>query len=228
MRGKQGRLAFAYLVHERTRPVPKEELVTIIWPHETSPSWEGALSAITSRIKTTLSIGSLKQQGLSFISSSGQYQLDLPADVWIDLEAGASAIDRAEAHLRNGSTEHVLGPAGAAAAIARRPFLPGIDGFWEDSMRGKLQRQLLRALDCLSESQRVLGEPMVAVETATEAVKLDNLRERAYQVLMNAYSAAGNPAEALNVYHRFREILAAEVGTEPSRQTQEIYLGLLE
>ena len=228
MRGKQGRLAFAYLVHERTRPVPKEELATIIWPHEISPAWEGALSAITSRIRTILSMDPLKQQGVSFFRSSGQYQLDLPADVWIDIEAGASAIDRAEGHLRNGSTEQVLGPAGAAACIARRPFLSGIDGFWVDSIRGKLQRQLLRALDCLSESQRLVGEPMVAVETATEAVKLDNLRERGYQLLMHAYSAAGNRAEALNVYHQCREILAAEVGAEPSQQTQAIYLDLLE
>lgn len=45
---------------------------------------------------------------------------------------------------------------------------------------------------------------------------------------MHADSAAGNRAEALNVYHQFREILSAEVGTEPSEQTQAIYLGLLE
>ena len=157
IRGKQGRLAFAYLVHERTRTVPKEELATIIWPDEMSPAWEGALSAITSRIRTMVSIEPLKKEGVSFFRSSGQYQLDLPADVWIDLEAGFSAVDRAEAHLRNGSPEQVLGPAGAAACIGRRPFLPGIEGFWADSLRGKLHRQLLRALDCLPESQRLVG-----------------------------------------------------------------------
>lgn len=64
--------------------------------------------------------------------------------------------------------------------IARRPFLPGIEGLWVDSARGKLQRQLGRALDFLSESQLLLGEPMVAVETATEAIRLDTLREKAY------------------------------------------------
>jgi len=42
--------------------------------------------------------------------------------------------------------------------------------------------------------------------------------------LMQAYSAAGNRAEALNVYHQCREILAAE----PSQETQDIYLSLLE
>ena len=45
---------------------------------------------------------------------------------------------------------------------------------------------------------------------------------------MHAYSTAGNRAEALNVYHQLREILSAEVGTEPSDQTQAIFLALLE
>ena len=46
--------------------------------------------------------------------------------------------------------------------------------------------------------------------------------------MMQAYSAAGNRAEALNVYHQCREILAAELGAEPSQETQDIYLSLLE
>ena len=71
IRGKQGRLAFAYLVHERTRTVPKEELATVIWPDEMSPAWEGALSAITSRIRTMVSIEPLKKEGVSFSAAPG-------------------------------------------------------------------------------------------------------------------------------------------------------------
>lgn len=129
LRGKQGRLVFAYLVSERTRPVPKEELATVVWQDDLSPAWEGALSALTSRLRSLLSKPPLKDHGVSFARSSGQYQVGLPTDVWIDVEAVASSVDRAEAHIRSGNPEHVLGPAGAAVAIARRPFLPGIEGF---------------------------------------------------------------------------------------------------
>ncbi len=229
LRGKQGRLVFAYLVSERIRPVPKEELATVVWQDDDlSPAWEGALSALTSRLRSLLSKPPLRDQGVYFARSSGQYQVGLPTDVWIDVEAVASSVDRAEAHMRSGNPKYVLGPAGAAVAIARRPFLPGIEGFWADSVRGRLQRQLGRALDCLSESQMLLGEPTVAVETATEAIRLDNLRERAYLLLMQANSAMGNRAEAVRVYHRFRELLADQIGTDPSKQTEAIYLGLLE
>ena len=227
-RGKQGRLLFVYLVCERARPVSREELAAVLWPDDQSPSWEAALSALTSRLGTLLSVEDLATRGVSFYRSLGQYQLRLPSDVWVDMEAGTSALDRAEAALRSGDAERALGPATVAATIARRPFLPGVDGFWRESLRGKLERQLLRALDCLGEMQLVKGEPGAAVETALEAIGLDPYRERNYRCLMQGYASTGNRAKAVETYHRFRGLLAEELGTEPEPETQALYLKLLD
>lgn len=228
-RGKQGRLLFTYLASERTRPVPREELAKIIWPGEMALSWEVALSALISRLRGLLSLDGLKNQGIALSSSFGQYHLRLPKDTWIDLEAVTSAVDNAEGALRSGGADPqgVLGPATVAVSIARRPFLSGIDGEWVESQRRKLERQLLRALDCLSTMWLRIGEPSLAVETATQTVALDPFRERSYQLLMHAYDASGNKAEAVRLYHRLAEILAAELGTGPSAKTEAIYSGLL-
>lgn len=137
-RGKQGRLLFVYLVIERSRPVAKEELASVLWPDEQSEAWEAALSALTSRLAALL--GSVEVEGISFSRSFGQYQIRLPADAWVDIEAGNSALDRAEAAVRVGEARKALGPAAVAASITRRPFLPGVDGFWRESLQGKLQR----------------------------------------------------------------------------------------
>ena len=213
---------------ERTRPVSREELATVLWPDHLSVSWEGALSALTSRLGSLLSMDGLKVRGVSFAREFGQYQIRLPGEVWIDLEAATSALDRAESALRIGDPGRALGPATVAAAIARRPFLPDQDGFWQDTQRRKLERQLLRALDCIHQMQLSRGEPELAVETALEAVILDPYRERTYQCLMQAYVATGNTAKAVNVYHQFRGLLAQELGTEPSAQTEALYLELLD
>lgn len=69
LRGKQGRLAFAYLVTHRVRPVPREELAEVVWPGEMAPAWEGALSALMSRIRGLLSREPLKTLGVSLSSS---------------------------------------------------------------------------------------------------------------------------------------------------------------
>ena len=227
-RGKQGRLVFAYLVCERTRPVSREELAAVVWAENLSHAWEGALSSLTSRLAALLSMDVLKAQGLSFNRGFGQYQVRLPGDAWIDLEAGTSALDRAESALRSGEAGSALGPATVAASIARRPFLPGLNGFRQDSQRNKLERQLLWALDCLYEMQVFRGEKELAVETAMEAVALDPYRERTQRFLMDAYAAIGNKAKAVSVYHEFRRLLADELGADPSSETEALYLKLLD
>ena len=227
LRGRQGRLLFAYIVCERTRPVSKEELAAVVWPGDLSISWEGALSALVSRLATVLSSSPLKAQGVRLSRGYGQYQLHLPADAWIDIEAGLSALVRAEAALRKGQPGSLLGAATVAATIARRPFLTGVDGYWAESQRSRLSRQLLRALDCLYEQQVARGELALAVETAIEAITLDPYRERAHLQLMRAYDVTGNRAKAVDVYHRLRVLLAEELGTEPSPETGDLYLELL-
>ncbi len=227
-RGKQGRLLFVYLVSERSRSVAKEELASVLWPEEQSEAWEAALSALTSRLAALLASDELVDQGVSFSRQFGQYQLKLPADAWVDIEAGNSALDRAEAAVRAGESRKALGPAAVAASIARRPFLPGVDGFWRESLQQKLERQLIRALDCLGEMQLEIGEPQTAVETALEALRLDPYRERTHRCLMRAYAATGNRAKALSTYHEFRKLLGEEVGAEPESETQALYLKLLD
>lgn len=227
LRGKQGRLAFSYLVNERTRPVSRGELANIVWPEQMPQSWEVSLSALMSRLHSTLSADALRVQGVSLARGFGNYQLLLPVDAWIDLEAGFSAIDAAEGALRNGNSKRVLGPATVAATIARRPFLAGVGGEWADSQRGKLERQLVRALDCLSQMWLSADEPALAIETAMEAIAIDPFREISHQLLMRSHVAIGNPSEAVRVYHRLRELLAEELGTDPSNETESLYVELL-
>jgi len=71
----------------------------------------------------------LEDLGMSFSRQYGQYQLRLPSDAWVDIEAGNSALDWAEAAVRNGEARNDLGSAAVAASIARRPFLTGVEGF---------------------------------------------------------------------------------------------------
>lgn len=47
-----------------------------------------------------------------------------------------------------------------------------MDRFWADAQRGKLERQLFQALDCLAEMRLASGEAGHAVESAFEALSL--------------------------------------------------------
>ena len=226
-RGKQGRLAFVYLVSERNRSVQREELAGVIWGEELPDTWELSLSWLISRLRRLLSVDALNGRGVSLTSDLGQYELRLPSETWVDLDACAMAVDRAEGALRVDKPQRILGPATVAVNISRRPLLPGIEGEWADSQRRRLERIRLRALDCLSKMWLAKGESDLAVETATEAIELDGFRESSYQLLMQAHIQAGNPANAFYAYHRLRRLLKNELGTTPSQATEALHEDLL-
>lgn len=169
----------------------------------------------------------LSAQGMTVVHSFGQYQLILPAETWVDVEIGGACLDAAEGALKLGALHRVLGPAYVTATIARRPFLPGDDGEWVESQRRKLKRQLLRALHCLAQMWIATQEAPLAVEAGTEAVCLDLYNEFSYQLLMRAYDAIGNRAEAVNTYHQLHDILSEDLGIDPSAETEALYMDLL-
>jgi DNA-binding SARP family transcriptional activator len=223
--GRQGRLTFAYLAYERFRAVSRDELAEELWPGAVPPSWERSLSALISKLRALLAGAALP--GVTLNGSFGHYQLSLPADVWIDIEAATGAIDRAESALRAVQPQEARGWALVAYQISRRTFLMGEEGSWVTAKRFELRDVLVRAHECLSEPSIWHTEPEYAVKHAREAVALEPFRETAYQLLMRAHAAVGNRAEALRTYERCRNLLSEELGVSPSSQTEAVYLDIL-
>ena len=222
--GRQGRRAFAYLALERAHPVPIDELADAVWG-TSSPSgaWETALSAIVSKLRACL-------RGLdprcAVTTAAGCYQLALPPDAWVDVEAARDALDQAEGHVHAGRTKAAWGPANVAAWIAARPFLAGVDGAWITRVRTSLLSVRVRALECLTAVALANGEHPLAAQLAREVVDLEPFRETGWQRLMRALAAAGNRAEALRTYAQCRKLLANKLGVAPSPETEAIARGL--
>ena len=122
--GRQGRVAFAMLSAERDRAVSTDELSEQLWGGAPPDAWEVALRSIVSKLRGAL--GRVGLDGHGWIEHAfGCYQLRLPSDAWVDLEAASDAVHRAEAALRDGDPDDAMGWSRAATAIARRGFLPG-------------------------------------------------------------------------------------------------------
>jgi DNA-binding SARP family transcriptional activator len=224
--GPQGRLAFAYLVLERHHPVSRQQLAEVLWPDSLPVSWDGALSAVVSKLRTALA--RLGKDGPATLESGfGCYQLRLPPDTWVDVEAASQALHVAETAIRQGNPEGAWGWDDIARYIARRPFLPGEEGPWVDRVRAGMRDVLVRALYCGSFSRLCSHDPDLAVKAADEAVNLEPFREMGWQCLMRAHFACGNRAEALRVYERCRKLLAEELGISPSAATEAVYVEIL-
>ena len=158
----------------------------------------------------------------------GCYRLALPVGAWIDVDAAASAVDRAEAARAAGALDEARGQGSTAAELARRTFLPGEEGTWVEEQRRDLRDILVRSLECLRDTALADGKLGDAVRYAADITELEPFRESSYRALMQAHAAAGNPAEALRVYERCRRFLAEELGAYPSVESEAAYLEILQ
>jgi SARP family transcriptional regulator, regulator of embCAB operon len=224
--GRQGRVAMAMLVLERQRPVTRDELAEELWPAEPPPSWEKAVMALISKLRAVLRQAGLGDEALE--TAFGCYQLRLPSDTWVDVEAAADGVHRAETALAAGRPLEAYPWAAVGYFVGRRPFLAGEDGPWVRRRRIQLRELNLRALDCAVETTAANGEVADAIQAAEDALAIEPLRETTYQRLMRVHAQSGNRAEALRTYERCRVLLGEELGVPPSPETVAVYEEILQ
>ena len=93
---------------------------------------------------------------------------------------------------------------------------------WAIGARDRLNANFLRAVNVLGARLEAQGQWEHAIPLYSRALELDNLAEGLYRRLMVAYREYGEPAEALNVYRRCREMLSIVLNTKPSSETEAI------
>lgn len=224
--GPQGQVAFAYLVLNRRGPVSRGTLADVLWHGRPPRSWDSALSAIVSRLRSLLNQAGV-DGAATLTGAHGAYEMRLPAGTWIDHEAAVEAIHEAEALIAGGDFKKAYGPSAVARLVARRPFLPGQDSRFIEERRQQMDSVLVRALECRSRVYLWNDEFPLAAEAARELLALRPLWESGYRLLMRAHTEAGNAAEALRVYEECRQVIADELGVGPSPETRALHAEVL-
>jgi DNA-binding SARP family transcriptional activator len=219
---RQGRLAFAILVLERQRPVSTDELVDLLWPGQPPARHLLAVSALISKLRRLFLRTGLGPDAIAHAFNC--YQLKLPADAWVDTEIAFDSLHQAEGALRKDDHASAYGPAVVAAAILRRPFMPGEYGDWVEARREKFRTALVRVLDCLVRLHDWNREPTLAIAAAEEAVSLEPYRESGYRNLVALQMRAGNQIEARRTFHRCQELFARELGTKPLAELERLLM----
>jgi len=218
--GRQGRLLFTYLVVNRHRYVPRDELAEALWREPDPAAIDTRLNPLLSKLRRVF--------GVSSVGGRSAIRLCLPV-AWVDLEAAAEAIHRAESSVAQQDWARAWGPALTALLVAERDFLPGEDVPWIDEIRHQLTELRLRALECYAAAGLGLGrtELAAAVRAGQQLTRLAPLRESGYRYLMQAHAAQDNLAEALGVYAELSERLRDQLGVSPSPATRQLYQELL-
>ena len=198
LHGRQGRVVLAMLAVEHRRAVSPDEIAEELWPREMPAAWPGVVAV------------------------QGGYRFVLPPGTSVDLEVAAAAVHRAETLIAKGDLVAGGAEALTASMIASRPFLPGADGPWATMTRDRAGDIRIRALESLARLWLVKGDAGQAARDAEAILRLDPFRESALRLAIEAHVTAGDRPVAAHAYRRSRELLAKELGIEPSPETEEI------
>jgi DNA-binding SARP family transcriptional activator len=208
--GRQGRLLFAYLVANRDRTATRDEVIDALWPD----GRDGGLAPLLSKVRRVVPLDGLRP--------------DVP-ELWVDLEAAAASVHRAESALALGRPHEAWGPSQVAMFVSGRPFLVGEEARWIDAQRRSLSALHVRAVEAYAAATAAIGgtELSAAVRAGRRLVELEPYRETGYRILMDALDREGNTAEALRVYDSLRCRLRDDLGITPSQPTQDLHRRLL-
>jgi DNA-binding SARP family transcriptional activator len=216
---RQARVLAALLVLRRERPMRREELIEAIWPEATWGQHEGALRVLLSAVRRVF--------GSDALPGRTELRLELPDDVWIDVEQAAADVAVAEAALREERLADASAAAHAAAGLLAEPFLAGETAAWIEDARRELDDLAVSAHELEARAELQAENPREAARAARELVARAPYREGGHALLMEALAAEGNTAEALLAYERLRQLLRDELGTSPSRAVSELHARLL-
>ena len=217
--GRQGRLLFTYLVVNRHRQVARDELAEALWREPDPAAVDARLNPLVSKLRKVFGNDAVE----------GRSTVRLHVSAWVDLEAAAESIHRAESSVAQQDWIRAWGPALLALFVAERGFLTGEDASWIDEIRHQLTETHVRALECYAATELGIGgtELEGAVRAGRQLIRVAPLRESGYRYLMHALAAQDNVAEALHVYGRLCDCLRDQLGVSPSPATRQLYERLL-
>ena len=221
LRGKQVPLLLAYLVLNRDRPVGRDELIGALWPETAPRSQDAAMRTLLSRLRSAL--------GRDIVSGRDELGLALPEPAWVDVEAAASEVWRAQRALESGDARAAWALAQVPLNIASRGLLPGTQASWLEPRRQELADMRLQALEVIGRAGLSLGGTQLgSVERAARTlIDSEPYRESGYVLLMAALEAQGNSAEGLRVFEQLRALLRDELGVAPSPEAIQAHERLL-
>lgn len=101
-------------------------------------------------------------------------------------------------------------------------LLPGWYDDWVVFERERLNQLRLHAMERTAALLTRRRELDTALQLALEAVRAEPLRETANAVLMSVYLAEGNVSDAIHQLHVFQDLLARELGLEPSPALRQL------
>ena len=213
MSNKKLACLLAYLACTASEPQPRERLSTLFWGSHFDTQANQNLRQTLFRLRQILGPDALESDD-EFVSLNEAVIL--------------SDVGRFKDLVREGSRDAL----GEASDLYRGRLVDDIGlaeqdwSEWLSGERERLSELALGALVRLGEQELAAGSAERALNAGQRAIALNNMREDAHRLIVQALAATGRKAEALKHYQNLVELLKQELNTEPDVATRALAAGL--
>ncbi|TGZ01438.1 BTAD domain-containing putative transcriptional regulator [Streptomyces rhizosphaericola] len=223
---RKQRIVLATLLARPNTPVSVDVLTDAVWPDDPPRTARKNLQVYVSAARTLLG-GTGDDDRERVVHGCGGYRLTI----------GEGELDtlRFRSLARAGRAAGERGDLRAAARLLREALdlwegpplndLRDSTGVAEEAER--LEARCLTVYEDWAEIETELGRGAAAVDGLRDLVERHPLRERLRVAWMNSLHQSGRQAEALAVYDDYRQLLARELGLEPSPAMAALYKVML-
>ena len=209
-------LFFCLLQHRHG--LRKEELGNIFWPEHPPRKLDGIFRSTLYRLRRAVYRDAV-------VFEDGLYSFRWDCDYWLDIEAFEQSLEKAEACADSKMQVTALQ---AAVDLYHGDYLEGVYDDWSSVERQRLRERYLVALESVAGLYAERGNLQQAVAEYQQLLVEDPYREPAHRELMHCYYRLGDRAAAIRQYQSCVKLLREELGLSPSRETEELYLQIID
>ena len=220
--GNRAQLVLRYLLMHRTRAVPRDELIELLWPSCRPSAGKRNLHQAVYTLRRCLRAGGLDATWITCDHEC--YSLDGDIDLWCDVTRFDTAVRLSHELERNGDLEGAAQACLDAEALYVGDFMEDLPyEEWTMAERERLRSQYHDVTARLGHVLIELGQFDLAVTAAQRVLARDPLDESAHRRIMRAYGATGQPVLAARQYQLCAELLEREMQFKPSTETIDLY-----
>jgi DNA-binding SARP family transcriptional activator len=220
--GQKGLMILKYLVSRHDQPVPKEQLMDVLWPDADPEAARRNLHQAVYSLRQTLKLCCPELQLICFQNERYSLNPDLP--IWFDFLEFERHAEEGRRLEKNGSLEAAIEAFGIADALYQGHFLQEeVHNTWAQLQRDQLRDSFLDVANRLGRHYLIREQFAAVVSICQKTLSKDTCNEEAHLHLMRCYLRQGYRHLAIGQYQTCTEVLREELGIAPSEKLHAFF-----
>ncbi len=213
----------AFLLLQGQRSHPREKLAGLFWGDYDEERARSCLRTTLYRLRRHLEPRGIPRETYLLTSPAGEVGFNWKSAHWLDVAAFEECASRVLAQPSEAIEPSDTQALESALHLYSGELLEGIYEDWALRERERLHRLYLNCLAHLMRYYKHHGAYEQSLAHGKEILNHDPLREDIHREVMRLYLSAGQRAKAVEQYKACRDILRAELGIGPMKETRALY-----